>query len=208
MKQNRNDGFFVAIDVQNDLDMSEVIEGVQERLKREGADLYWTQEPTKTELGVLLCEKMDVLKGDSLACLMAADRYAHLEQEIVPNLQQGKIVVSNRFLLSSLVRQEEDHVREQYTVEVNRHIIKPDLQIVILEEDVTLPMRIWTREEIIKRKKLKSTNDDFLNTLRAAQVLEQLNIKVAYICSRQSREESINQIYEEIMDARDNKILI
>ncbi|MEU6071861.1 hypothetical protein ABZ864_47440 [Streptomyces sp. NPDC047082] len=41
----------------------------------------------------------------AMACLVAADRYHHLAQEIRPALQRGNVVLCDRYIASSLVLQ-------------------------------------------------------------------------------------------------------
>ena len=70
----------------------------------------------------------------TLACLVAADRYHHLETEVRPALAAGKIVLCDRYLATSLVLQRLDGVDPAFIWEINRLADRPDL-IVILTGD-------------------------------------------------------------------------
>ncbi|KWX02441.1 Thymidylate kinase [Carbonactinospora thermoautotrophica] len=48
--------------------------------------MHLTPEPTHTPLGRLLRSSESVLTGRALALAMAADRYLHVECEIIPRL--------------------------------------------------------------------------------------------------------------------------
>lgn len=81
---------------------------VAERLRDNGHDVLETCEPTKNEFGMkirnLLFESGDIAKGSEFF-LFLADRCEHIEKVINPALEAGKIVLCDRFDLSSLVYQ-------------------------------------------------------------------------------------------------------
>jgi dTMP kinase len=65
------------------------------------------------------------------ALLFAADRFEHVEKEIIPALNGGKIVVSDRYVYSSLAYQGAADLGLKWIRMVNRHAIQPDLAIFI-----------------------------------------------------------------------------
>lgn len=84
-----------------------------EWLSDRGGSVHRTWEPSKGRVGRLIREYLagveDVPDPDRhfhcLALLFAADRIDHLAREVEPRLAQGKCVISDRYLLSSLVYQ-------------------------------------------------------------------------------------------------------
>lgn len=78
-------------------------------------------------MGNFLREFAEQHSGVSLACMVAADRYEHIINEIMPALGEGKIVISDRYILSSLILQEMDGVGTEFILNTNSEIIKPDL---------------------------------------------------------------------------------
>jgi hypothetical protein len=76
--------------------------------ERQELPVHLTTEPSNTPLGRLLRSSRAVLTGRALALAIAADRYAHLDSEVVPMLDSGHHVVSDRYLQSSLVLQRVD----------------------------------------------------------------------------------------------------
>jgi dTMP kinase len=86
----------------------------EERLSAEGWLHFCTSEPTGSPLGLLI---RDVLKRGrslhptTLALLFAADRAEHLREPgggILPRLERGELVISDRYLFSSLAYQSLD----------------------------------------------------------------------------------------------------
>lgn len=70
-------------------------------MEKRRIEACFTKEPTDNELGCFVREYAERFDGISVACLVAADRYQHLRDEIVPQLEKGKIVITDRYVLSS-----------------------------------------------------------------------------------------------------------
>lgn len=81
---------------------------VAELLREKGHDVLETCEPTKTNFGMkirnLLFESGDIAKGAEFF-LFLADRCEHIEKVINPALEAGKIVLCDRFDMSTIVYQ-------------------------------------------------------------------------------------------------------
>ena len=90
-------GFFVAIDGPSGIGKSTLTGLLADRLIAHGCSVMATKEPTATPLGSLARFGTDDYQGLTLACLVAADRYQHLEHEIRPALQAGRLVLCDRY---------------------------------------------------------------------------------------------------------------
>ncbi|HEV3365484.1 MAG TPA: dTMP kinase, partial [Acidimicrobiia bacterium] len=78
------------------------------RLREVGREVVATREPGATEAGAAI--RLLVLGGDHLdphaeALLIAADRAVHVAEVIRPALERGAVVVSDRYIPSSLAYQ-------------------------------------------------------------------------------------------------------
>ncbi len=76
----------------------------------------------------------ETVTGHALACLYAADRYHHVETEVRPHLEDGRTVISDRYIPSGLVMQRFDGVDPSFLWQLNAEADRPDLA-VILEAD-------------------------------------------------------------------------
>jgi dTMP kinase len=81
-----------------------------------------------------------------MALLFAADRSHHVESEIEPWLAQGAIVLSDRYDASSLAYQSATSSDEAdalgWICELNRHVRRPDLTLVLdVDADVASARR-------------------------------------------------------------------
>ena len=78
-------------------------------LRALGHTVHPTAEPSRGPVGKLIRSLLDAQAGpfdpDAMALLFAADRRDHLAREVLPELAKGTIVLSDRFVLSSLAYQ-------------------------------------------------------------------------------------------------------
>ena len=65
------------------------------------------------------------------ALLFAADRIDHVQREVAPALAEGRVVISDRFLYSSLAYQGSAGLSLDWIQTINVHSLKPDLALFI-----------------------------------------------------------------------------
>ena len=129
-------------------------------LNERGYEAVYTSEPTKGFFGQILRQK--ILYGNERvpavveALFFALDRLEHVEKEIKPALEKEKIVVSDRYLYSSIAYQGAAGLDPAWIEEINRWAIKPDLAIYL---DVPA-------EVVIKRLKRKRSVMETLENQR------------------------------------------
>lgn len=105
----------------------------QSKRLAERLDAHWTCEPTDEPMGAevdrLITE--DGYQAETIALAFAADRMTHLEDEIIPRLEDGEIVVCDRYYHSSLVYQPALGADQDWVQALNRHALRPDLTVII-----------------------------------------------------------------------------
>ncbi len=109
-----------------------------ERLAGQGQQVIQTFEPTNRTLGSALRtalrgnwdSKSGELDPAAVALLFAADRVDHAQTRILPGLAQGKVVLSDRYVYSSMAYQGTllpmDWVRS-----INRYAVEPHLTVYV-----------------------------------------------------------------------------
>ncbi len=108
-----------------------------EKLSRSHNAVY-TAEPSRGKIGAFIRERC--LYGEKRlattveALLFAADRVEHVENEIKPALANGKLVVCDRYVYSSLAYQGGADLSVEWITEINKYALKPDFAVFI---DVT-----------------------------------------------------------------------
>lgn len=102
-------GLFVAFEGGDGAGKSTQAALLVSSLRDRGLDVVQTREPGGTEVGAairqLLLEPDSAIDAKAEALLFAADRAQHVAQVIRPALERGAVVVSDRFLASSIAYQ-------------------------------------------------------------------------------------------------------
>ena len=101
---------FITIEGPEGSGKSSVTKKVAERLEKEGYEVVMTREPGGTPIAeqirnVILDKANTKMDGMTEALLYAASRRQHLVEKVWPLSKEGKIVISDRFLDSSLAYQ-------------------------------------------------------------------------------------------------------
>lgn len=124
------------------------------RLRRRGFDAVHTVEPSRGRIGRFL--KKYLLHGKERgsgiveALLFAADRFEHVEKEIIPALNEGKVVVSDRYVYSSLAYQGATGLSLDWIRRLNEHAVCPDLAIFIDVDPATVTRRLKAKKSVME----------------------------------------------------------
>jgi len=124
-------------------------------LQKRGFDAVYTTEPGRGELGKFI--RASVLQGKDRvpkvveAVLFAVDRVEHLEKEVKPALMEGKVVVSDRCVYSSLAYQGAAGLELEWIEEINRFALPPDLALYIDVPPEVVVKRIKRKKSVMER---------------------------------------------------------
>lgn len=124
-------------------------------LRRQGFDTVYTSEPSRYEIGKfirnhILQRKRRVLNVVE-ALLFAVDRVDHLERKIKPGLKKGKIIVSDRYVHSSLAYQGAAGLDLKWIKEINKSILWPDLALYIDVPPEIVINRMRRKKSVMER---------------------------------------------------------
>ncbi|MBC8590242.1 dTMP kinase [Lachnospiraceae bacterium NSJ-29] len=104
------EGVFITLEGPDGAGKSTIIKLIGDYLKDKGIEFIMTREPGGTIIGekirdiILDNENID-MGPETEALLYAASRGQHIHEKISPALKEGKIVLCDRFVLSSLAYQ-------------------------------------------------------------------------------------------------------
>ena len=103
-------GLFISIEGPDGSGKSTQIENIKQFFADRNIDALFTREPGGTAIGerirdILLDRKCEDMNDMTEAMLYAASRAQHVAQVIKPALQEGKIVICDRFVDSSIAYQ-------------------------------------------------------------------------------------------------------
>lgn len=161
------------------------------RLSKSHRALY-TAEPSQGRIGTFIRESCLYEEKRLLtpveALLFAADRIEHVENEIKPALCEGRLVISDRYLYSSLAYQGSAGLSLSWIKTVNKNALKPDFAVFIdVPPEVVLKrlnrkksvMENLETQERVREIYLKSVDDGGLVRIDGdkseAEVFEALN---------------------------------
>jgi dTMP kinase len=140
----------IAIDGPNGVGKSTIIHLLKHQLPSHGFDVVFTKEPTNSSLGNFIRTNQDFYKAHTLAALVAADRYDHIDQLIKPNLKEDKVIITDRYVASSLVYQVQDGLSYEFVMALNSEIILPGLYFILQASSTTLETRLQARDELTR----------------------------------------------------------
>lgn len=170
-RRMRGPGVLLAFEGGEGAGKSSQIRLLAERLRAEGRDVVVTHEPGATPLGSgireLLLHKHDAVSPRAEALLFAADRAQHVDAVILPALQAGSIVITDRYVDSSLAYQGAG--RELTVDEVFRlsrwatQGLRPDLTVLL---DVPAEVGLARAGDRSVADRLESESIDFHERVR------------------------------------------
>lgn len=141
---------------------------LEKYLKEKKYEVVLTKEPTNNLIGGIIraaLKKEWLTSNRTLQLLFSADRAHHLEKEIIPALEDGKIVISDRYFISTIaygmIELEKDWLKA-----LNSKFLLPDIIFII---DVPVEVSIerikasrFGFELFEEKKKLEKIRNNFL----------------------------------------------
>jgi dTMP kinase len=136
----------------------------------------YTAEPSRGKIGTYI--RNSYLYGEKRlsivleALLFAADRIEHLENEVIPALNEGRLVISDRYVYSSLAYQGAAGLSLEWIEKVNEHALKPDLAVFVDVDLETVMRRLKTRKSVMeKAETLKKVRDVYLKFVAKGELV-------------------------------------
>ena len=105
-----NKGYFIVLEGPDGSGKTTVADAVCEKLIEKGYSIVHTREPGGIDIAeqirnVILDPKNTAMDSRTEALLYAASRRQHLVEKVIPAVNEGKIVICERFVYSSLAYQ-------------------------------------------------------------------------------------------------------
>jgi dTMP kinase len=141
-------GVFVSVDGPSGAGKTTVVSHLAQLLAAEGRNVHVTAEPSTGPIGTLCLELTESVTGHALACLYAADRYHHIEADIRPQLDAGRVVISDRYVPSGLVMQRFDYIDLAFLWQLNAAADRPDLAVILEADPEVISERLHERGPI------------------------------------------------------------
>jgi dTMP kinase len=149
-------GFFICIEGLDGSGKTTHAHRIVRNLQKQGFNAVYTTEPSRGELGKFI-RSSAVLEGKKRvprvveALLFALDRVEHIEKDVKPALEEGKIVISDRCVYSSLAYQGAAGLDIEWIEEINRTALPADLAIYIDVPPEVVVKRIRRKKSVMER---------------------------------------------------------
>jgi len=186
-------GFFIVLEGIDGSGKSTHRRLLAERLRELGYEVVETREPSDGPIGRLLRKRSEQgfrFSPSVEALLYAADRLHHVEEVIKPALRAGRIVVSERYLHSSIAYQGAGGVNVDWIRALNHYTLKPDLVVFLDIEPETALERL--------RGRRLTAYEDYETQRRVREMYLRL-VEVGELV-RIDAERSVEEVHEELLE--------
>ena len=131
----KKQGFFICIEGLDASGKTTQARRLVRNLRQRGFEAVYTTEPSSGEIGRFIrthiLQRRKRMPSVVEALLFAVDRIDHVERRIKPALQEGKVVVCDRYMFSSIAYQGAAGLDTKWIEEINRLALPPDLAIYL-----------------------------------------------------------------------------
>lgn len=160
-------GKFIVFEGSDGSGKTTILNNVKKYLDDNGYDYILTREPGGTKISEKIRENLlsndnDQMSYRTEALLFAASRAQHVDEVIRPNLEEGRLVISDRFVMSSLAYQAYgrqlgyDKVKSINDFAIDG--VVPDYTIFFNVDPITVLNR---KKKSVKADRLESEEDSY-----------------------------------------------
>lgn len=197
-----NKGKFITIDGVEGAGKSTQIKFICDYLQAKGIKVTLTREPGGTDLGesireLLLSTKTKKMHSDSELLLMFAARNEHIHNKIIPTLERGDWVLSDRFTDASYAYQGGGRgLSIERIAQLEQWVLKdftPDMTLLL---DIPVEQGMSRVESRGDKDRIELEAMDFFERVRQAYITrsEKYPKRIKLIDSSKTKEHTSNQI--------------
>lgn len=193
----KDKGLFIVFEGIDGGGKSTQIKMLAEYFKDKGYEVEFHMEPTEGSVGSLLWTYMRSkdrsFSPETEALLFAADRIEH-GKTINKALEEGKVVISDRYIHSSLAYQGAAGVDSEWMQSLNKHALNPSL-VILLDIDPERSLQrvsdraktVFEENDYLKRVReeyLKYAETGELEIIDATQPIEDVQAEIIVLIQR------------------------
>ena len=200
-------GLFITFEGNDGAGKTTISKLVYERMLEEGYPVIYTREPGGIKIAeqirkVILDPENTEMDAKTEALLYAASRRQHLVEKVLPALEQGKIVLCDRFVDSSLAYQgigRELGMKEVF--EINQFAIEGHMPDATIFLSLTAEAGLSRIESRTFKDRLDQEAESFHQRVAKGyeQILDQFADCMHIVDASQSIEAVSKQAYEEVI---------
>ena len=156
-------GVLIAVEGIDGAGKTTIVKFLAEELKKRGYEVATFKEPTDSEWGRKV--RHEKLKPEEELELFLKDREWNVENNIIPALSSGKIVILDRYYYSTIAYQGARGISVELIKKLNERFPKPDLVIILDVSPETALKRIKDRgapDKFERMEFLRKVRENFL----------------------------------------------
>ncbi|MCO7201339.1 MULTISPECIES: dTMP kinase [Pseudoalteromonas] len=175
-------GFMLVCDGSNGAGKTTVIAGLEAHLKQRGIEVVMTREPGGTEISekireIILDPSTPEMADMTELMLFGAARAQHVREKIIPALEQGKVVISDRFDAATFSFQHYARGLDLATITTINQLalggFRPDMNLILDLDPEEGLKRVKSRGEGLDR--LEDEKQQFLQRAREGYLVQAKN---------------------------------
>jgi dTMP kinase len=189
-------GLFVVFEGIDGTGKSTQLHLLADKLQKMGYAVVSTREPTDGPFGRKIRELFvdrEVVSSEEELELFIADREQHVKEVIAPALAKGRIVVCDRYYLSTVAYQGANGLDPELIMEKNMGFPVPDIAIILEIEPARSILRIQNQ-----RNEIPNTFEKESNLRKVAAIFD--SMQHPYI-ERISASDSIENVHRQVVEA-------
>ncbi|MCG7539887.1 dTMP kinase [Pseudoalteromonas sp. CO348] len=198
-------GFMLVCDGSNGAGKTTVIAGLEAYLKQRGIEVVMTREPGGTEISekireIILDPSTPEMTDMTELMLFGAARAQHVREKIIPALEQGKVVISDRFDAATFSFQHYARGLDLATITTINQLalggFRPDMNLILDLDPEEGLQRVKSRGEGLDR--LEDEKQQFLQRAREGYLVQAKNDpeRFTVIDASQSKAQVLEQSIE------------
>jgi len=135
-----------------------------------------TAEPSKGKIGTFIRESClyedKRLPTEAEALLFAADRIEHMQKEIKPALDEGKLVICDRYVYSSIAYQGSSGLSLDWIKTINARALQPDFSVFIDVTPEHVLERLHRKKSVMETLEIQQkVRDVYLNFFKKGELV-------------------------------------
>ena len=204
-------GLFITFEGPDGCGKTSIINLIKEYYKN-NEKIIFTREPGGTKISekireIILSNEYDNMSPRTEALLYSASRAQHIDELVKPNLEKGNIVISDRFVLSSLAYQGGgrelgvENVRKINDFAIDG--INPDMIIFFYVDPLTTLKRKSLNENA---DRLELSGDDFHSRVYDTYMELLEDLKNDKVLRKVDATKSMDEVFENVKNIIDKKL--
>lgn len=201
-------GAFLSMEGLDGSGKSTQIEKLTDTLDRYGFEVVHSREPGGTPIGekireILLSRENEEMTDVTEALLYAAARAQHVRERIRPAVKDGKVLLCDRFLDSSVAYQGGGRrLGVDQVLAINRPAVEDTLPLLTVYLDLDYRTSLRRRSEASQLDRLEAEKEDFHARVEAGyhELISRNPERYAAVDARGDREEIAGKIAERVLE--------